>query len=236
MSEPETVAEAEDGPAGRGITVDDLRADAFIQGLLTSANTYLDAAGYTEHGQRHADRVSALATMILRELGHAERTCELGGVAAYLHDIGNVIARDRHHVSSAFIAYDYLRAHGIEVDELTPVLSAIGNHEESIGVPVGSVAAAVIIADKSDVHRSRVQNEDKSTFDIHDRVNWSAVASDVQVDREDRVIALEIEIDTAMSTVMEYFEIFLSRMVMCRAAAKKLGCRFELVINGQRLS
>ena len=124
--------------------------------------------------------------MILRELGHAERTCELGGLAAYLHDIGNVITRDRHHVSSAFIAYDYLRARGIQVDELTPVLSAIGNHEESIGVPVGSVAAAVIIADKSDVHRSRVQNDDKSTFDIHDRVNWSAVASDVQVDREHR--------------------------------------------------
>ncbi len=230
------MAEAEDGRDGARITVDDLRADAFIQALLTSANTNLDAAGYTEHGQRHADRVSDLAIMILRDLGHPERTCELGGLAAYLHDIGNVIARDRHHVSSALIAYDYLREHGIEVDELTPVLSAIGNHEESIGVPVGSVAAAVIIADKSDVHRSRVQNQDKSTFDIHDRVNWSAVASDVQVDPEGRVITLRITIDTAVSTVMEYFEIFLSRMVLCRTSAKRLGCRFELVINDQRLS
>lgn len=229
----------EDADAGLDdsrITIADLRADDLIQGLLTGANTYLDAAGYTEHGQRHADRVSELAMMILRELGHGDRTCELGGVAAYLHDIGNVIARDRHHVSSAFIAYDFLRARGMEVDELTPVLSAIGNHEESIGVPVGPVAAAVIIADKSDVHRSRVQNDDRATFDIHDRVNWSAVASDVEVDPEDRVIVLGITIDTAVSTVMEYFEIFLSRMVLCRTAAKKLGCRFELVINGQRLS
>ncbi|MDP6349354.1 MAG: HD domain-containing protein [Chloroflexota bacterium] len=219
-----------------GLTVADLREDPFIQSLLTSANANLDAAGYTEHGQRHADRVSDLATRILTELGYAERTCELGGVAAYLHDVGNVIARDRHHISSAFLAYDHLRGLGMRVEELTPVLSAIGNHEESIGVPVGAVAAAVIIADKSDVHRSRVQNEDRASFDIHDRVNWSAVASDLQVDREDRVITLGISIDTAVSTVMEYFEIFLSRMVMCRTAAEKLGCRFELLINGQRLS
>ena len=230
------MAKAGHSPDGTRITVDDLRADGFIQVLLTGANTYLEAAGYTEHGQRHADRVSDLATMILQELGHDDRPCELAGLAAYLHDIGNVVARDRHHISSAHIAYDYLREHGIEAGELPRVLSAIGNHEESIGVSVGIVAAAVIIADKSDVHRSRVQNEDKNTFDIHDRVNWSAVASDVQVDSEDRVITLGISIDTAVSTVMEYFEIFLSRMVMCRTAAKKLGCRFELVINGQRLS
>jgi uncharacterized protein len=219
-----------------GLTVADLREDPFIQSLLTRANANLDAAGYTEHGQRHADRVSDLSTRILTDLGYAERTCELGGVAAYLHDVGNVIARDRHHISSAFLAYDHLHGLGMPVEELTPVLSAIGNHEESIGVPVGAVAAAVIIADKSDVHRSRVQNEDRASFDIHDRVNWSAVASDLQVDREDRVITLGISIDTAVSTVMEYFEIFLSRMVMCRTAAEKLGCRFELLINGQRLS
>lgn len=223
-------------PGGGGLTVADLREDPFIQSLLTSANANLDAAGYTEHGQRHADRVSDLSTQILTDLGYAERTCELGGVAAYLHDVGNVIARDRHHISSAFLAYDHLRRAGMPVEELSPVLSAIGNHEESIGVPVGAVAAAVIIADKSDVHRSRVQNEDRASFDIHDRVNWSAVASDLQVDREDRVITLGISIDTAVSTVMEYFEIFLSRMVMCRTAAEKLGCRFELLINGQRLS
>ena len=220
----------------RGLTVGDLREDPFIQSLLTSANANLDAAGYTEHGQRHADRVSDLSTRLLTDLGYAERTCELGGVAAYLHDVGNVIARDRHHISSSFLAYDHLRRAGMPVEELTPVLGAIGNHEESIGVPVGAVAAAVIIADKSDVHRSRVQNEDRASFDIHDRVNWSAVASDLQVDREDRVITLGISIDTAVSTVMEYFEIFLSRMVMCRTAAEKLGCRFELLINGQRLS
>ena len=221
---------------GGGLTVGDLRNDPFIQALLTSANASLDASGYTEHGQRHADRVSDLAVRILKDLGYAERTCELGGVAAYLHDIGNVIARDRHHISSAFLAYDHMRRLGTPVEEVTPVLSAIGNHEESSGVPVDAVAAAVIIADKSDVHRSRVQNEDKSTFDIHDRVNWSAVASDLQIGREDRVITLGMTIDTAVSTVMEYFEIFLSRMVMCRTAAEKLGCRFELLINGQRLS
>ena len=202
------------------------------------ANACLDAAGYTEHGQRHAGRVADLSSMILRELHYDERTCELAGIAAYLHDIGNVIARDRHHISSAFIAYNHLMARGIEVGEFIQILGAIGNHEESVGVSVGAVAAAVIIADKSDVHRTRVQNDDMASYDIHDRVNWSAVSSDLQVKVQgsERTISLEIAIDTSVSTVMEYFEIFLSRMVMCRIAADTLDCRFELMINGQRLS
>lgn len=224
-----------DGQSDR-MTVRELQDDPFIQEMLIGANACLDAAGYTEHGQRHASRVADLSSMILRELHYDDRICELAGIAAYLHDIGNVIARDRHHISSAFIAYNHLMTHGIEVGELIQILGAIGNHEESVGVSVGVVAAAVIIADKSDVHRSRVQNDDMASYDIHDRVNWSAVSSDLQVQGGERTITLELAIDTSVSTVMEYFEIFLSRMVMCRIAAETLDSRFELMINGQRLS
>lgn len=195
----------------------------------------MDAIGYTEHGARHAERSAQMAGHILAALGYSARSSQLASMAAYLHDIGNVISRDSHHVSGAHIAFDFLREHGVPTDELTDVVSAIGNHEESAGAPITPIAAAVIIADKADVHRSRVQNSDASTFDIHDRVNWSAVDSGLVVDRETKSIGLELTIDTSMSSVMEYFEIFLDRMVMCRSAAEALGCQFELTINGQRL-
>lgn len=213
-----------------------LRTSAYITLLLTKANECMNAIGYTEHGVRHAERSARMAGQILAALGFAERDSRLASMAAYLHDIGNVVSRDGHHISGANIAFDFLRQCDMPADEIVDVVSAIGNHEEYVGSPVTHIAAAVIIADKADVHRSRVQNQEMTKFDIHDRVNWSAVDSGLIVDPDQKTIALELSIDTSLSTVMEYFEIFLDRMVMCRSAAEALGCRFELVINGQRLA
>ena len=223
------------GTAPGALDTNALRESSYITSLLTKANEYMNAIGYTEHGVRHAERSSQMAGQILSALGYPERVCRLAGMAAYLHDIGNSVARDGHHISGAHIAMDFLRQRGLSAEEITDVASAIGNHEESAGAPITPIAAAVIIADKADVHRSRVQNDDPSTFDIHDRVNWSTVDSGLEVDPDAKLIRLELRIDTEVSTVMEYFEIFLDRMVLCRKAAEKLGCRFQLIINGQRL-
>ncbi len=217
------------------VDVNFLSQSTYITSLLEKANQYMDAIGYTEHGVRHAERSAQMAGHILGALGYPERQSQLAGVAAYLHDIGNVVSRDGHHISGAQIAFAFLGQMKMPVDELTDVVSAIGNHEESVGSPVTPVAAAVIIADKADVHRSRVQNPEIERFDIHDRVNWSAVDSGLLVDPARKSIALELTIDTSMSSVMEYFEIFLNRMVMCRGAAEALECKFGLTINGQRL-
>ncbi len=217
------------------VDANSLRKSPYITSLLGKANEYMDAIGYTEHGVRHAERSAQMAGHILGALGYSERQSQLASMAAYLHDIGNMISRDSHHVSGAQIAFSFLGQLNMPVDELTDVVSAIGNHEESVGSPVTPVAAAVIIADKADVHRSRVQNPEMERFDIHDRVNWSAVDSGLFVDPTGKTIGLELTIDTSMSSVMEYFEIFLNRMVMCRGAAEALECRFGLTINGQRL-
>jgi hypothetical protein len=217
------------------VIVDDVRRDPQVEAFLRSANQQLQVLGYTEHGTRHASLVANIAHNILERLGYPPRLADLAAIAGYLHDAGNVIHRDGHAQASALVAMQVLPRLGMRYDELAIIMGAIGNHEEERGTPTSEVGAAVIIADKADVHRSRVQNPDHEKFDIHDRVNYAATRSFVRVDSDQRIIALELEIDTDMSRVMEYFEIFMSRMVMSRRAANFLGCQFELSINGDRL-
>lgn len=221
----------------RVITLADVKALPKIQTYLTKGNEYLGRIGYTDHGVRHANVVSSVASQILHDLGHAERLCELAAIAGYLHDIGNVISREDHGQTGAMIAMQVLEKFEMPYHEVATVIAAIGNHEEQYGQVVNDVGAALILADKSDVHRSRVRNRDFATFDIHDRVNYAAQHSVVTVTRDEDItaITLDILIDTKISQVMEYFEIFLSRMVMCRRAAAHLDARFQLVINGNRL-
>ncbi|NOZ05032.1 MAG: HD domain-containing protein [Chloroflexi bacterium] len=217
------------------VTVADIRKEPQIEAFLRGANQQLKVLGYTEHGQRHASLVSNIGHNILERLGYSKRTADLAAIAGYMHDVGNVIHRDGHALGSAIIAMQVLPRLGMNYDEVATVMGAIGNHEEERGVPSSEVTAAVIIADKADVHRSRVQNPDPDQFDIHDRVNFASRRSFVRVDGDKRVIALELDIDTDISRVMEYFEIFMSRMVISRRAARYLGCKFELCINGDRL-
>jgi len=179
--------------------------------------------------------VAQIASNILSHLGYPPRQAELAAIAAYLHDIGNVIHRDNHALSGAQIAHDILSRLGMPYDEIALVINAIGNHEEERGSTTNAISAAVVLADKADVHRSRVQERDPTRFDIHDRVNYAVKHSFVRVNNDNKTIALELEIDTTISSVMEYFEIFLSRMLMCRRAAQTLGCSFRLIINGIQL-
>ncbi|MDD5259178.1 MAG: phosphohydrolase [bacterium] len=206
-----------------------------VVSLLEGANRYLGVIGFTEHGHRHANLVSNIAQNVLSHLKYTERLAELAAVAGYLHDVGNVISRVDHGISSSNIAIMVLRDLNMDPDEITEIVGAIGNHEEEFGDPVSAVAAALILADKSDVHRSRVRNPNMVMFDIHDRVNYAAEKSFLRVDADKRIITLEITIDTTISQVMEYFEIFLSRMVISRRAAKFLECNFSLMINDHKL-
>lgn len=222
--------------AGRAVTTEDVRNDAEITAFIDAANANLRALGYTEHGRRHASLVGRLAEDLLVKLDHPHRECELAHMAGYLHDVGNLVHRSSHALSGAMITYQALTRLGMPPDEVALIMGAIGNHEEEHGIPVSPIAAAVVLADKADVHRSRVQNPDPATFDIHDRVNHAVTESDLRVDPARRVIALVLRIDTGYAQVMDYFEIFLSRMVMMREAAKVLSCDYHLVINDVRLS
>lgn len=214
---------------------DDIRQDPTFTAYLEQAGLAMGALGYTEHGFRHAGLVAHIGANIMRRLAFPERQAELAAIAGYLHDIGCAISRSFHGVSGALIAKPLLEAKGLTPKEIAIVLSAIGNHEEDYGWATSEVSAALILADKSDVHRSRVTNPDFAGFDIHDRVNYAAERSFLRVDAEEGTITLEIDIDTKISQVMEYFEIFLSRMIMCRRAAEFLDCKFSLVINNTRL-
>lgn len=217
------------------ITLENISTNQLVQELIESANDYLGAIGYTEHGFRHVSLVARVAKNILDHLGHPQPLPELAGIAGYLHDIGNVVNRIDHGRSGALLAFRILQEMGLPPQELAYVISAIGNHEEEIGEPVNVVAAAMILADKSDVHRSRVRNPDMVALDIHDRVNYAAEMSFLRIDTAEKRIVLELTIDLNVSQVMEYFEAFLSRMIMCRRAARFLGCSFELVINEHKL-
>lgn len=217
------------------ITVAQVRAHPHTQVYLTEADQHLKLIGYTEHGFRHAGLVSNIAANVLFHLGYPQRQIELAAIAGLLHDIGNVVNRDMHGQIGALLAKDILLDLGMGMREITMIMGAIGNHEEERGHAISPVAAAVILADKADVHRSRVHNQDSETFDIHDRVNYAATRSFLRVYPEECRIALELTIDTAIASVMDYFEIFLSRMIMCRRAAEFLGCRFNLEINGNVL-
>jgi len=217
------------------ITLETVTASADVTAMIEVADEYLGAIGYTEHGFRHANLVAHISGNIMRRLGYDERVAEMAEIAGYLHDTGNCIGRDHHGVSSALLARDMLRALGMDPWETAHIMNAVGNHEEEFGAPANPIGAATIIADKSDVHHTRVRNPDPATFDIHDRVNHAARRSFLRVDGQARTLTLEIDIDTEISQVMEYFEIFLSRMQMCRAAAEVLDSTFHLVINGTKL-
>ena len=227
-------------PANSGqsqpLTIETLRSDPEVIAFVRQANESLRALGYTEHGQRHAGLVGHIAENILVRLGHEKRFCQLSHIAGYLHDIGNLIHRENHAQSGAIMAWRILTRLGMSPAEIALVMNAIGNHEEERGTATNPIAAAVIIADKADVHRSRVQNPQMEHFDIHDRVNYAATRSFVRVLGEDQVIALELEIDTSFAQVIEYFEIFLSRMTMVRQAVEFLECEFRLIINEVRFS
>jgi metal-dependent HD superfamily phosphatase/phosphodiesterase len=233
MSDPSRAAQS--SGAWKRVTLVDISSDPHVIAYIEVADEYLGAIGYTEHGFRHANLVSHISGNILRRLGFDERTAELGEIAGFMHDLGNCISREFHGVSAALLAKGLLREHDMDPREIAHVMNALGNHEEEFGTPANPIGAATIIADKADVHHTRVRNPEPSAFDIHDRVNYAAKRSFLRVDGETRTLSLEIEIDTETSQVMEYFEIFLSRMQMCRSAAQVLDASFELVINGTRL-
>lgn len=217
------------------ITLRQVAKDPEVVAFIAEADRQLGILGYTEHGPRHARLVAKNARRILSELEYRERDAELAAIAGYLHDIGNVVNRDQHERVSALIARDILGRLGAGCEEIATVMAAIGNHHEEGGNPVSAVSAALILADKSDVHRSRVRNPEFIKFDIHDRVNYAVRKSSLDVDRLTRRIVFDLNVDTNIAPVMEYFEIFLSRMIISRRAADFLKCRFELVINGNHL-
>ncbi len=217
------------------VTFQMVKSDHEVHTYIMKANEKLAAIGFTEHGLRHIGLVSHRAMKVLETLGAPERHQELAGIAGLLHDIGNVTNRHSHGQTSALLSHMILARMGMAPEEIAEVMAAIGNHEEEYGNPVSDIAAALILADKSDVHRSRVHNRDFATFDIHDRVNYAAEHSDLVTVPADRTIRLILQVDTSIIAIMEYFEIFLSRMIMCRRAAKYLGYQFELVINDTRL-
>ena len=216
------------------ITYADVVKDETIKTYIQRADETLIALGYTEHSFAHVTKVAKLASEILLTLGYSEREAELASIAGYLHDIGNAINRVDHAQSGAVMAFRILDRMGADPEDIATIITAIGNHDESTAFPVNSIAAALILADKTDVRYTRVRNQDFASFDIHDRVNYSVKESEVTVEKDSH-IELKLKIETKMCTVMDYFEIFLNRMILCRKAAEKLGVEFRLVINGQRL-
>lgn len=215
------------------ITPHHIKENKQIQTYIRRADDTLAAMGYTEHSTAHVARVAHFAEKILTHLGYSQRTCQLAWIAGYMHDIGNVINRIDHAQSGAVMAFRILDNLGMEADEIATVCSAIGNHDESTAFPVNAVAAALILADKTDVRRTRVRNRDKATFDIHDRVNYAVEKASTTLDAAGKAVVLDLQLDTGMSPVIDYFEIFLERMLLCRKAAEKLGLSFRLVVNGQ---
>lgn len=216
------------------ITFEDVKNSEVIKTYIKKADESLIALGYTEHSFAHVTKVAQTASDILLTLGYDKREAELAQIAGYLHDIGNVINRIDHAQSGAVMAFRILDNMGADPEDIATIITAIGNHDESTAYPVNPVAAALILADKTDVRYTRVRNQDFASFDIHDRVNYSVKESSVQVVKDSH-IELTLKIDTQMCAVMDYFEIFLNRMILCRKAAEKLGLQFWLVINGQRL-
>ncbi len=218
------------------ITLETIKNNPLVNDYLRIGNTYIGNMGALEHNLQHAEYTSSLCRKILTALGRPERETELAAIAGYLHDMGNLINRYGHGMSGAIMAFNILLDMGMEPAEIAVIIGAIGNHEEHAqGKPVNPVAAALILADKSDVHRSRVRKRDFTTFTARDRVNYAVTDSGLEVCPAERKIVMELEIDTEVTSVMEYFEIFLTKMLMCRHAAEYLGCEFTLLINDTRL-
>ena len=217
------------------VTYEDIRNDESIKCYITEADKALSALGYTEHSFLHVVKAATMAEMILLTLNYPKRTAELAKIAGYMHDIGNIVNRIDHAQSGAVMAFRLLDRMGMDPVEIAMVISAIGNHDESTAAAVNPIAAALILADKTDVRRSRVRNQDFASFDIHDRVNYAVEESKIYFNEDHSAIILDLKIDTSISAVMDYFEIFLGRMMLSRKAAEFLNISFELVINGQRL-
>lgn len=217
------------------ITFEELRQREDIRTYITRADESLEALGFTEHSFAHVTRVAEEAGRLLESLGYSAHLVELARVAGFLHDIGNLVNRIEHSQSGAVMAFRILDRLDMPAADIATVVTAIGNHDEGTGVPVNEVSAALILADKSDVRRSRVRNNDLTKFDIHDRVNYSVERSELELSEDKATLALRLTVDTAYSSVMEYFEVFMERMLLCRRAAEKLGTKFTLYINGQCL-
>lgn len=220
-----------------------IKTNKDVQTYINSADAALSSIGFTEHSNAHVERAAASAFMILNTLGHDERTCELAQIAAYMHDIGNVVNRVNHAQTGAVMAFRLLDRLGMPAEEIALIISAIGNHDETSAAPVTPIAAALIIADKSDVRRSRVRAAERELAergnlppqDIHDRVNYAVKSSELSFSDDKKELILTLEIDSSISSVMEYFEIFLSRMKLCKTAAQSLGVGFGLIINGLKI-
>ena len=217
------------------MTYEQVKTDAAIKTYISHADAALAVLGYTEHSFSHVTRVAETAGYILHTLGYDARTVELGKIAGFMHDIGNVVNRVEHSQSGAVMAFRILDNMQFPPEEIALIVSAIGNHDEGTGVPVNPVAAALILADKSDVRRSRVRDKDTGKFDIHDRVNYSVTESRLEILADENVLQLVLSVDTQFSSVMDYFEIFMNRMIMCRQAAQALELKFKLFVNNQQL-
>ena len=215
------------------MSYEEIRNNPTIRTYIQKADQSLAALGFTEHSFAH--RVAEMAGYILTTLGYPERTVEITKIAGYLHDMGNLVNRVDHSQSGAVMAFRILDNLGFDPEEIATIVTAIGNHDEGTGVPVDEVAAALILADKSDVRRSRVRNQDIQNFDIHDRVNYSVTKSELKINEAHTLIKLKLSVDTRFGSVMDYFEIFMGRMILCRKAAEKLGLQFKLMINEQQL-
>ena len=218
------------------MTYDQIRKDEAIKTYIAQADASVGALGYTEHSFAHAGNVAQTAGYILQTLRYSQRTVELAKIAGYLHDIGNLVNRIEHSQSGAVIAFRLLDKMGFSPEEISLIVTAIGNHDEGTGVPVNALAAALILADKSDVRRSRVRGKDQAKFDIHDRVNYSVTKSELKIDNACTFVELRLYIDTQFSSVMDFFEIFMNRMLLCSQAAQTLGLQFKLWINDQQMA
>lgn len=217
------------------ITLEDVEKNEEVKAFIEGAQKQIKALGYTEHSYRHIGIVSRRTGEILQKLGYDEKTIELGKIAGYLHDIGNVVNRTDHAHSGAILSYGMLKDMGMPLEDITEIVSAIGNYDEATGTAVSAISAALILADKSDAHRDRVVNTNMSTFDIHDRVNYAVTESELEINADEKKIILKMNIDTQICPVLDYFEIFMDRTMMSKYAAKYLNVRFELVINGTKL-
>ena len=217
------------------ITFDEIRKNEAIRTYIKKADESLLALGFTEHSFAHVTKVTMSVRYILQTLGYSEREVERASIAAYMHDIGNIVNRVAHSQSGAIMAFRILDNLGMDAEDIATIVTAIGNHDEGTGVPLNPISAALILGDKSDVRRSRVRNHDASSFDIHDRVNYSVSESELKISEDKKEISLDLSIDTEYSSVTDYFEIFLARMLLCRKAAEILGMKFRLIINGQKL-
>lgn len=217
------------------ITFEEIKKNETINTYIKKADESLVALGYTEHNFAHVTKVAVDAAYILETLGYSKHDIELAKIAGYMHDIGNLVNRVDHSQSGAIMAFKILTDLGFEPEDVATITTAIGNHDEGDGVPVNAISAALIIADKSDVRYTRVRNTDLPSFDIHDRVNYSVKKSSIKINGDKTLLKLKLEIDTKVSSVVNYFEIFLNRMVLCRKACEKLGLEFKLIINEQQL-